>query len=73
MLIVSFETVIPGFTVQLENDLDSFYVLISSPDRIAVVERQVDETLTEMVDEEKKNFDELLKVGSLTSGSTCPR
>ena len=32
-------------------------------DRIAVVERQVDETLTEMVDEEKKNFDELLKVG----------
>ena len=31
-------------------------------DRIAVVERQVDETLTEMVDEEKKNFDELLKV-----------
>ena len=33
------------------------------PDRIAVVERQVDETLTEMVEEEKKNFDELLKVG----------
>jgi hypothetical protein len=27
-----------------------------------VVERQVNSTLAEMVDEEKKNFDELLKV-----------
>jgi hypothetical protein len=34
-------------------------------DRIAVVERQVDRTLTEMVDEEKKNFGELLKASWL--------
>ncbi len=31
-------------------------------ERMTVVERQVDQTLTEMIDEEKKNFDELLKV-----------
>jgi hypothetical protein len=39
-----------GFTRQDRNE------------RISVVERQVDQTLTEMIDEEKKNFDELLKV-----------
>jgi hypothetical protein len=38
-------------------------------DRITVVERQVDQTLTEMIDEEKKNFDELLKV--INSYSFC--
>ena len=33
--------------------------------QVRVVERQVDRTLTEMVDEEKKNFGELLKASWL--------